>query len=121
MSQDHEKPLMQMSVAERKQAFVRIASDLNQKLLAAARNGDAEDIHFAVTLLRTEDEEGTEDRTIVTYRPEYGDRDGIESQLEFVAECEAAGLLLPGENLRVELWTVDAAFCEPLYDTTGTW
>ncbi len=90
---DRNKPLVEMSKEELRDAFDEIGLGTNFRLLQEARNGDNQEIIVAVAILLPR-------ALYVLTALEYGDGDGIERIDNFIAEIERTpGLLLDGEKL----------------------
>lgn len=108
---DPNKPFVHMKPEEAQQAWDEIGADLRLGMLKDARNGKAMKLRFACIFLVTKD-----DRRLLSYVPEYGDREGLGQEEDFAEEIRRTGSLQPGETLEVQLLEVPFEHALPVGD-----
>lgn len=98
---DPNKPLMQMSRKEMRDAFDEIGLGNTFQLLEEGRHNKHQIVKIAAAVLIMKNGE----ERLTHFTNEYGDRDGIRQIDEFVEEVyRTPGLLLQGEKLEARLF-----------------
>jgi len=91
------KPFIEMSPAECEMALEDIGDDLNQNILAQARDGRGVGSTLVCAVLT----QNSGERKVVYDGVDYGDGDGREGVEAFVDQVKRRGLLREGESLEI--------------------